>query len=187
LKDKLQLSASWTTTSAALGSETFQADTLEKRSIGAPVANAKAPISVILQRNGWIEASLVQRSGDNPTAIQTADAAVSIWEEIAAALHSVIGRRGVAAMYDRSVSLTTRLHPWIADARGAAKSLVDLAALQAIVAQQDNSTAAAGTAELLQTFYAVLASLIGSALSDELLRSVRESALHPVGHEIRNL
>jgi hypothetical protein len=79
------------------------------------------------------------------------------------------------------------VHPWMAGARGGAKSLVHLAALQAIVAQQDDSTAAAGTAELLQTFYDVLVSLIGSALSDELLRTVRESAVHSVGHEVRNL
>jgi hypothetical protein len=186
LKDKLPLSGGPTTTSLALDSETFQG-TLEKGTIAAPVAHAEARISVVLQRNSWIEASLAQRSGEHPTAIQTADAAVSMWEEIAAALHSVIGRQGVAAMYDRSVALTTRSHPWIAGARGGAKSLVDLAPLQAIVAQQDHSTAAAGTAELLRTFYDVLVSLIGSALSDELLRTVRESAVHPVGHEIRNL
>jgi hypothetical protein len=147
---------------------------------GAPAASAKGPIALVLQRNRWIEASLAQRSGDNPSATQTADAAVSMWEEMAAALHSVIGRQGVAAMYDRSVSLTARLHPWIAGARGGAKPMMDLAALQVVVAQQDNSTAAAGTAELLQTFYDVLVSLIGSALSDELLRIVRESAVHPV-------
>jgi hypothetical protein len=187
LKDKLQLAVDRTTKLAALDSETFQAGTHEERTIGAPVANGKAPISVVCQRNNWIEASLAQRSGENPTAIQTADAAVSMWEEVVAALHSVIGRQGVAAMYDRSVSLTARVNPWMAGARGGAKSLVDLAALQAIVAQQDDSTAAAGTAELLRTFYDVLISLIGSDLSDELLRTVRESAVHPVGHEIRNL
>jgi hypothetical protein len=83
---------------AALDSETFQAGTPEGRSMAAPVADAKAPIAVVFQRNNWIEASLAQRSGENPTAIQTADAAVSMWEEMVAALHSVIGRRGVAAM-----------------------------------------------------------------------------------------
>jgi hypothetical protein len=187
LKDKPQLSAGQATTLAAVDSETFRAGTSETRTIGGAVASAKGPIALVLQRNRWIEASLAQRSGENPTASQTADAAVSMWEEMVAALHSVIGRQGVAAMYDRSVSLTTRVHPWMAGARGGAKSLVDLAALQAIVAQQDDRTAAAGTAELLQTFYDVLISLIGSALSDELLRTVRESAVHPVGHEIRNL
>ncbi len=110
-----------------------------------------------------------------------------MWEEIASVLGSVIGRQGVAAMYDRSIALTARLHPWMAGARGRAKSLVDLAALQAVVIQQDNNSAARGTTALLQTFYEVLVGLIGAALSDELLRTVRERAVHPVGREMGNL
>ena len=172
---------------SASESESVQA--AEKRPAGAPAAGVKPAVSVAIQRKGWLKASLAQRSGENPTAIQTAEAVVSMWEEIATALHPVIGRQGVTAMYDRSVALTTRLHPWMAGTRGGggANSLVDLAALQAVVVQQDNNSAAGGTTALLQTFYEVLVSLIGCALGDELLRTVRERAVDRVSREIRNL
>lgn len=56
------------------------------------------------------------------------------------------------------------------------QTTVDLAALKAILAQQDSETATAGGA-LLQTFYELLASLVGPSLTERLLRSVWENPL----------
>ena len=143
-----------------------------------PIANLRSPFEMERQGSHWIGASLAQRSGNNsPEASQTATALLSIWADIAVALQPVVGIQGVAALYDRSISLTARAHGWIADARTGADTVADLAALRTAVTRQTPVDAMAGADELLHNFYDVLVSLIGSLLSDQLLRSVRESVL----------
>jgi hypothetical protein len=138
------------------------------------------------QQNRWIAASLSQRGGSHADAAETADALISVWQDIGAALHSIIGRQGVYALYDRSISLTSKNHPWLAGARTGADNSVDAAALRSVVAQQSAMDAAAGAGEFLQTFYDVLVSLIGSALCEQLLSPAREASTG-AHHEIRNL
>jgi hypothetical protein len=137
-------------------------------------------------QNPRIAEFLSQRSGKNPAAAETADALIAVWQDIAAALHSIIGRQGIAALYDRSVSLTSKKHPWLAASRAGTDNSVDSAALRSIVAQQSASDAAAGASEFLQTFYDVLVSLIGAALCEQLVLPIREVPTH-ADHEIRNI
>jgi hypothetical protein len=138
------------------------------------------------RQNRWIAEFPSQRSGKNPGAAETADALIAVWQDVAAALHSIIGRQGVAALYDRSVSLTSKKHPWLAVSRADADNSVNSAALRSVVAGQSASDAAAGAGEFLQTFYEVLVSLIGPALCEQLLLPIREVPAH-ADHEIRNL
>ena len=122
----------------------------------------------------WISAVLAKRSGAHPDAIQIADGTVAVWYDIISALKSIIGRQGVAALYDRSVVLTARTYPWLESSRSGGDHSVDLDGLRTVIAQQNADDAAAGSSELLQTFYEVLVSLIGLALCEKLLASVRE-------------
>jgi hypothetical protein len=124
--------------------------------------------------NRWLDTILAKRSGSNPDAVQIAAATVAIWGEIAAALQSIIGKQGFAALYDRSASLAARQHHWLADSRAGGDDTMNFAELQSIIAQQSNESAARGSSELLQTFYGVLASLIGPALCEQLLASIRD-------------
>jgi hypothetical protein len=133
-------------------------------------------ISLSSQADRWVTAILAERSGTNPDAVQIADATIAIWFDFASALQSIIGCQGVAALYDRSVSLTARTHSWLVPWRSRDDHTVDLDALQSVIARQSSEDAAAGAGEFLQTFYDVLASLIGPALCEQLLSSVRESA-----------
>jgi hypothetical protein len=119
---------------------------------------------------------LVQRGGNGADATQIADAMVSTWQEIAAALGPIIGRGGVAALYKRSLYLTGPAHPWLAGAQEGVPTPMDFAALKSVFAQQSSATAAAGGRALLQTFYDLLASLVGPALTGQLLRSVWEKS-----------
>jgi hypothetical protein len=138
------------------------------------------------QQNRWITALLSQRSGNKPDAAESADAMISVWQDIAAALHSIIGSQGIAALYDRSISLASKKHPWLASSRTGADNSVDSAALRSVLAMQSDSDAAAGAREFLQTFYDVLVGLIGPALCEQLLLPVRKDSAH-ADHEIRNL
>jgi hypothetical protein len=103
---------------------------------------------------------------------QLADAVMGIWREIEQALTPVIGARGVAALFNRSLKLASLAHPWLAAARGGALDAVDAAELRAALLRQPANAAAAGGVALFQSFHDLLASLIGAPLTQRLLHAV---------------
>ena len=84
-------------------------------------------------------------------------------------LAPVLGRRGVAALYRRSVHLTLSHYPWLATAYEAPTQTGDLAVLHATLAANEGPLATAASAELLANFRALLSNLIGDALATRLL------------------
>lgn len=124
-----------------------------------------------------IAESLAQRAREGATAEQMADLVVSAWQQIRAALGPVIGERGVAALYHRSLHLGSASHPGLAALRAGAASEINLESLQSLLAQQDSSQAAASGGALLMSFHALVGSLIGPALSGQLLGAVWVSIL----------
>jgi len=96
----------------------------------------------------------------------------TVWQAIDVALSPVLGSRGVAALYRRSLHVTGAAHPWLARLNECAGGELDLAALESVFAQQSVVDATAGGNALLQTFYQLLASLIGAPLTERMLRSV---------------
>lgn len=119
-----------------------------------------------------IAASLAQRPGGPATSAQVADATAAVWRDVDAALNSVIGLRGVAALYRRSLFLHRSGFPWLASALEGPNTAIDLAALKATLAQQDSAAAAAAGGATLQTFYELLTNLVGVSLTERLLRTV---------------
>jgi hypothetical protein len=156
----------------------------ERRNTIPNTKTAGRPTSSESQPTHWGTAILAKRSGTSADAIQIADATIAVWYDIATALTSIIGRHGVAALYDRSIALTAPTYPWLASSRAGDDHSVDLDGLQAVIAQQSNDDAAAGSGELLQTFYDVLVSLIGPALCEQLLTSVREDFASPRSRDL---
>lgn len=112
------------------------------------------------------------RLAEGATAAQVAEAVGAIWLEIDQALNPIIGRRGVAALYGRSMKLTAATYPWLAPGYQSTLFAVDPAALKSTLAKQTPAEAAAGGSALFQSFHDVVSSLIGAALTDRLLRSV---------------
>ncbi|MDQ3261147.1 MAG: hypothetical protein M3Q00_10275, partial [Pseudomonadota bacterium] len=92
---------------------------------------------------------------------EIAAAIVSTWQQVDAALNPIIGQGGVAALYKRSLYLAAKAHPWLAGAPERAGTATDLAALNAVLAQQSSADAITGGDALLKTFCELLASLIG--------------------------
>ena len=113
-------------------------------------------------------------SGTN--VLHIASSVVLTWAEIKQAIAPVIGARGVAALYERSLFLTRGQHPWMVPVPDGVEMEMSLPALEAILIQQDSATAVAGGVAHLQTFHEVLSSLIGPSLSDSLLRSIWEKS-----------
>jgi hypothetical protein len=105
-------------------------------------------------------------------AAQIAEALASTWRAVESALAPIIGARGVAALYRRSLHLASSAYPWLAELREGDPTTIDLGALQSAVAQQPGPLAALAGNALLQTFYQLVGSLIGPSLTERLLRSV---------------
>jgi hypothetical protein len=124
------------------------------------------------QESRRIAVPLAHRVGIDADAATIADAIVATWQEVDAALAPIIGPQGVAALYRRSLHLTSSIHPWLAGTHEGVHTVMDLAALKPLLAQQSSADAAAGGSALLQTFYELLASLVGPSLTERLLRSV---------------
>ena len=119
-----------------------------------------------------IAASLAQRTGGPASAAQVADATVAVWQDVDSALNPIIGSRGVAALYRRSLFLQRSAHPWLAGVIDGPGTAMDLATLKSVLAQQDSPAAAAAGGATLQTFHELLTNLVGPSLTDRLLRSV---------------
>lgn len=100
-----------------------------------------------------------------------ADAALSRWQAIAAALMPIVGPRGVSALLKRSLYMNQGEHRCLAVAWAPSGETVDLSALHTALSQQAADTAAAAQAALLQTFVDLLSRLVGPALTERLIGS----------------
>jgi hypothetical protein len=116
--------------------------------------------------------------GPTSDAAHIAQAIVSTWQEIDAALRPVIGRAGVAALYLRGLHVTASAHPWLGNENERFELPMDLGALKASLAQQSSADAAAGGVAFLRTLQGLLAGLVGGSLTNALLGSVWTGAYH---------
>jgi hypothetical protein len=117
-------------------------------------------------------AALAQRVGPSANAAQITDAIVSIWQEIDAALCPIIGQRGVAALYKRSLYLTAAAHPGLAGIGEGVQTSIDTAPLGSALSKQNSDDARAAGTVLLNNFNGLLSTLIGPSLTERLLRAV---------------
>jgi len=107
--------------------------------------------------------------GDNGDPAAIANALVAKFREIETALVPLIGVRGVAALYKRSLFLALPTHPWLAGAYEDVRHPMTLDALHAALRQQDHDAAIAGSQALLDLIEQLLVSLVGPALTERLL------------------
>lgn len=88
------------------------------------------------------------------------------------ALAPIVGQRGVAALYKRSLHLSRPLHPWLPVAPEGADAKMELAPLTAALATRTSAEAAAAGTQLLESSRSLLITLIGESLTERLLRPV---------------
>lgn len=123
------------------------------------------------QQSRRIVTALAHRVETGADARQVADALVSTWQEIDAALSPVLGRHAVALLYQRSACQAAKTHPWLAGVCEDRKAL-PTEALRSAFEQQGSAAATAAGYELLRAFLGMLASLVGLPLAERLLRFV---------------
>jgi hypothetical protein len=88
------------------------------------------------------------------------------------ALVPIVGQRGMAALYKRSLHLSRPMHPWLPVVAEGAESQTNLAALAAALAKRTSAEAASAGTRLLESLEALLTTLIGESLTERLLRPV---------------
>jgi hypothetical protein len=111
---------------------------------------------------------LTQESG---TASRDAlhEAAVRVYGRLAQQLAPLIGDEGVAALATRSLHLTQREFPCLADLRNPTRPQDPLTELGAFLARQEPEVARDAAAALLATFTELLETLMGEGLTERML------------------
>jgi len=95
-----------------------------------------------------------------------------MWRDIVRQLTPIIGPRGIAALYGRSLYLTSIDIPWIGRPPEGLSETIDLDALHSAFAAQPAVAGAQGGTALLHTFQMLLESMVGGALTERLLQDV---------------
>ena len=125
--------------------------------------------------------ALVRRLEHGATSADLAQTTTEIWRGIDVALSPIIGRRGVGALFRRSVHVAMQRHDWLAQLYTDTLEFPDLASLASTLEQQPADKAASGGGALIDTFHMLLIGLIGASLTERLFRAVWAivSANHP--------
>jgi hypothetical protein len=116
-------------------------------------------------RRHWIEAAIARRSGD------VADIASQLWLPLASQLTSLVGQGGVNSLYFRCLHLCRPKFAWLPIGDGSPFGSFELTDLRSSLASRHAAEANEALLALLVTFTAVLAAVIGDALTDDILRS----------------
>ncbi|MEO8153688.1 MAG: hypothetical protein ABI605_11510 [Rhizobacter sp.] len=114
------------------------------------------------------------------------DRASATWKRLDEAVSPVLGRRGMGALYQRSLRLATSTNPWLKDAWQDGSVQMDLTRLEAVLSMQTATTAGDGSEAMQQAFRDLLSMLIGAELTERMLRpagahAVRDSHANAAG------
>lgn len=105
----------------------------------------------------------------DPEAETAVAATVEMWRASASALSPVIGSRGFAALYHRTVRRVAAQFDWLEAAADVHDSHDLFAPLRALLAQRSAAEVAAVSAVLRDVFRELLEHLIGAALAQRLV------------------
>jgi len=102
---------------------------------------------------------------------KVADASITLWEQIATQIISIIGEGGFNSLYARSVFLTRSTFPLLAVGPLPPEADQRFAGLKISLEGKTPAQASEANSLLLNTFTDILVSLIGEPLTANILRS----------------
>lgn len=123
-----------------------------------------------------IAAALASRLGQSTDPTFVAASVVSLWRDMERVLSPIIGVRGVAALYGRTIFVTSRMHSWLGNAPEGVQSSMDLDSLHTAISAQPRAVGIEGGSALFSTFRELLVSMVGAVLTEQLLRDVLTSS-----------
>jgi hypothetical protein len=113
----------------------------------------------------------------DPGLARPADVAVAAWCELEAELAPIIGARGYAALFKRSLHLAGSSIPCLRAVGDESPTRGEYVALHAALTAQSDVAAAAIQDALQVAFDELLARLLGASLSQRLLGSARRASV----------
>jgi hypothetical protein len=121
------------------------------------------------------------------TSEKVMDAALKLWEQMAAEIISIVGESGFNSLYSRSIFLSQSTYPWLVASSESLRIDQRLAILIMSFEVQTPNQASDANSLLLVTFTDILASLIGEKLTTTILRSAwGKEASEGAGKEFEN-
>lgn len=112
-------------------------------------------------------ADCVRKNADPPEI--AADLAATL-QDVESTLSSVIGARGVAALYKRALLLAASGHPWLSGVPSEWGTPEAQTTLQTVISRQPPEQAASGAHTILHNFQSLLQALVGAPLTTRLLQ-----------------
>ena len=106
-----------------------------------------------------------------PHTEKAAEAAIVLWEQMAAQIIAIIGVGGFNLLYARSVFLSQSCYPWLTGCALPLPADQRFSALKNSLEGQAPALAIEANNRLLCTFTDILAALIGEELTSSILRS----------------
>lgn len=119
-----------------------------------------------------IQSSLAKCASAGWDTVSLATKVVSVWRDIDTSLAPVIGHRGVAALFGRSLHLIRSDYPWLTAPHERSTDRIDFASLQSSLSQLASANVVTISGALLDKFVQLLINLIGVSLTERLLRPV---------------
>lgn len=119
-----------------------------------------------------VTAFLLVKVERGSSACDIAQLIVTCCFELDKALTPVIGQRGLVALLKRSLHLASARQTWLADCQENFDLKTDLTEFMAALSRQTSELAARGGGSFLEHFHQLLTSLVGTSLTERLLRSV---------------
>jgi hypothetical protein len=129
-------------------------------------------LSMQSNESDGIAAFLTGAIPDGTSSSKVAEAVSLAFHGIDQALAPIIGKRGVAALYKRTLHLAGGTHAWLAAIEEGVPNAMDVTLLKGKLHEQTAADAAAAGTLLVQTFHEMLTVLIGPSLTQQLLRPV---------------
>ena len=129
-----------------------------------------------------IPAQFARLAANGVGSARVAGLSAQTWRDIEETLSPIIGVGGVRALYRRSIHLSGDDYSWLAAALGAESQPDYYSVLASVLSQRSAEAAGSISGAMLQTFYDLLATLIGSPLTERLLGPIWD---HPLSSQDR--
>ncbi len=120
---------------------------------------------------------------DHSNAVQVAEAFALTLEQMRSVLSPILGPQAVAALYRRCLHLCAARDPCFESLDGNQESAMNTLAFKTMLAQKSSAEARRLGDALVTTFHTLLASLIGPALTEQLVGECTASSMDRNDHQ----
>jgi hypothetical protein len=127
--------------------------------------------------------TLTQKIGGAKDSTAIAEASINTWSKVTICLAPIIGRGGVDALFNRSLSIAARTYPWLFHSKDSNDCATPMDRFRTTLETREPSSALDASAAIMYGFYRMLETLIGELLAERILGSIWEHSDNSVQKE----